>query len=228
MARAPISRGTCLFCGLETGKNMMTRHLQSCTARKARSEQAALNGKPETLHHLRVEDAYDKSFWLHLEVRGSTILEDLDAYLREIWLECCDHLSDFRTSQYGGKEFSMDSKVDEVFKPKETITHIYDYGTSSITLLTSLGQTSGVALNEHPLSLMARNLRPEATCMECDQPATHFCDVCVYENGVDGLLCAKHVVDHPHNNEEEGPIELVNSPRLGMCGYYGPAEPPYV
>lgn len=30
----------------------------------------------------------------------------------------------------------------------------------------------------------------------------------------------------PHDDYGE-PIELVNSPRLGMCGYTGPADPPY-
>jgi hypothetical protein len=47
---------------------------------------------------------------------------------------------------------------------------------------------------------------------------------CVYDFGEDVFLCDEHLKDHEH---EEGPIALVNSPRLGMCGYTGPAEPPY-
>jgi len=31
---------------------------------------------------------------------------------------------------------------------------------------------------------------------------------------------------HPHEEYGE-PIEIVNSPRLGLCGYTGPADPPY-
>jgi hypothetical protein len=227
MARSPISRGTCLYCGHETSKNMITKHLQSCPARKERREQAALQGQPENLYHLRVEDAYDKRFWLHLEVRGSTRLKQIDAYLRDIWLECCGHLSAFRPSLYGGEEFNMRRKVDSLFEPGQTITHIYDFGTSSVTTLTSLAKSTGVALNTHPLSLMARNLMPEAICMECDQPATHFCMACLYEDEGEGLLCDEHLADHPHT-DEDSPVALANSPRLGMCGYGGPAEPPYV
>jgi hypothetical protein len=42
----------------------------------------------ETLWHLRVQDAYDKDFWLDLEMVGSASLDKLDKYLRAIWLEC--------------------------------------------------------------------------------------------------------------------------------------------
>jgi hypothetical protein len=45
------------------------------------------------------------------------------------------------------------------------------------------------------------------------------------ENGV-WFLCDEHVKNHPHD-EYGDPLPLVNSPRLGMCGYDGPAEPPY-
>jgi hypothetical protein len=32
--------------------------------------------------------------------------------------------------------------------------------------------------------------------------------------------------EHPHESYGE-PTLLVNSPRVGLCGYEGPAEPPY-
>jgi hypothetical protein len=43
---------------------------------------------------------------------------------------------------------------------------------------------------------------------------------------MNGTACEKHAKEHPHENYGE-PIPLVNSPRLGMCGYDGPAAPPY-
>jgi hypothetical protein len=48
----------------------------------------------------------------------------------------------------------------------------------------------------------------------------------MYEDESAGTLCAAHIKRHPHKNYGD-PIPLVNSPRLGMCGYTGPAEPPY-
>jgi hypothetical protein len=41
-----------------------------------------------------------------------------------------------------------------------------------------------------------------------------------------GTLCDEHARNHPHDNYGE-PTPLVNSPRVGLCGYDGPAEPPY-
>ena len=42
-----------------------------------------------------MQDKWSGSYWLHLEIRGNDTLKDLDYYLREIWLECCGHLSSF-------------------------------------------------------------------------------------------------------------------------------------
>jgi hypothetical protein len=74
--------------------------------------------------------------------------------------------------------------------------------------------------------LMARNEMPAAQCMLCEQPATFLCEECVIEDETSGLLCEQHAAKHPHTNYGD-PVRLVNSPRVGMCGYEGPAEPPY-
>jgi len=34
-------------------------------------------------------------YWMHLEVPTTITLADLDGFLRDIWLECCGHLSSF-------------------------------------------------------------------------------------------------------------------------------------
>jgi len=87
-----------------------------------------------------------------------------------------------------------------------------------------LSAAQGKPANKRPISLLARNQMPEGTCQECDQKANWLCLECLYEEGKSGYLCDEHVENHEH---EEGPVALVNSPRLGMCGYNGPAEPPY-
>ena len=106
------------------------------------------------------------------------------------------------------------------------MTHIYDFGTSSETLIKVVGVREGNPLSRYPIALMARNDPPEVTCMECDQPASWLCTECLYDLGETGMLCDEHVEGHPHDDYGE-PMPLVNSPRVGMCGYTGPAEPPY-
>lgn len=73
---------------------------------------------------------------------------------------------------------------------------------------------------------MARNNQPIVDCMECGKPATYLCMECMIEEDEAGTLCDQHAEDHPHEDYGE-PMPIVNSPRVGMCGYTGPAEPPY-
>lgn len=227
MPRGKGSRGQCAFCGYETTKGSMAKHLAACPQRRAQIASAEqTNRKPGTLYHLRMHDADDRDFWLDVEVRGSATLNDIDAYLRSIWLECCGHLSQFSIGGWRGAEIAKSRRVDVVLQPDVELTHIYDFGTSSETRIKAIGHRTGVPLSARPMVRMARNVMPEATCIECGQPASHLCTECLIEDQVSGTLCAQHAHTHPHEDYGE-PIELVNSPRFGKCGYTGPAEPPY-
>lgn len=221
------SRGLCGFCGYETTKGSMARHLRACPIRQTLIGAAQKAGrKPEILYYLRAQDAYNNGFWLDLEVRGSATLQDIDSYLRATWLECCGHLSQFSIGGWQGREIDKSRRVDVVFQAGVELTHIYDFGTSSITLIKTVGQRTGAPLSKHAIYLMARNVMPQFSCIACGQPATHLCMECLIEEQVWGALCAEHASTHEHDTYGE-PAVLVNSPRLGMCGYSGPANPPY-
>ena len=62
--------------------------------------------------------------------------------------------------------------------------------------------------------------------MECDAAATSLCMECVYDDQ-SGMLCGAHAENHRHDDDEEELMPVVNSPRMGVCGYTGPATPPY-
>ncbi len=221
------SQGKCAFCGKQMTKGGLARYLSACSQRQGAIRIADHKpGKAQQLYHLQVQDAWKHDFWLHLEMNGRAILDDLDHYLRAIWLECCDHLSQFSVGGWSGEEIPKKTRATQVFKPGLELTHIYDFGTSSETLIKVVGEREGKPLIVHPITLMARNNAPEAYCVECKQPASWLCLECMYERDEPGTLCDQHAEAHPHTDYGE-PIPWVNSPRLGMCGYDGPAEPPY-
>ena len=229
MSRKPQSHGKCQYCGEETAKSGMTKHLVKCEKRAQTIQTADAGKQPEeTLWHLRVQDVYGKEFWLDLEMRGSGTLEKLDAYLRAIWLECCGHLSQFTVGGWGGHDVAKSRKADDVFSRETSLLHLYDFGTTSETEIRVVDARKGRAATKHPIALMARNNMPERTCKECGIPAAYLCMECLSEGDMDEnpYLCEEHAEEHPHLNYGE-PSPLVNSPRLGMCGYEGPAEPPY-
>ena len=226
MPRTSESRGTCFFCGEKIIKRIASKHLEKCPKRLESIQVADASGRPaETIWHLRVQGTEARDYWLDLEMIGSASLNILDLYLRTIWLECCDHLSDFRIGSWGGMPIRKTRKADAVFMDGLVLRHRYDFGTTSRTDIWVVGSRLGSPLTKHPIYLMARNQQLEELCEECGQPAGWLCLEC-RDDQKTGYLCSEHVEGHPHDNYGE-PMPIPNSPRMGMCGYSGPAIPPY-
>ena len=205
----------------------MARHLSACPRRiEAAMAADEKPGDDTQLYHLQARDTWRGDYWLDLEVRGSATLKQLDRYLRAIWLECCGHLSQFSIGGWLGGEIGMTRRIDRALAPDVELTHIYDFGTETVTLVRGVDARVGKPTTRHPIALMARNNPPDDKCMECDQPASWLCIECIYEDDTSGTLCANHVESHPHGDYGD-PLPVVNSPRQGSCGYDGPALPPY-
>lgn len=100
-AQAKItSNGTCNFCHGEFDKSKMTQHLKYCKQRAAMIKQAdAGSEEKERIFHILVEGKYLPMYWMHLEMPAQATLLNLDNFLRAIWVECCDHLSEFRVGK---------------------------------------------------------------------------------------------------------------------------------
>ena len=227
MARRKQSRGPCAYCGREMSRSGMSKHLAACPERQQAIEQADnARGKKQDLYHLAVRDAGSGEYWLHLEVNGSAKVADLDHYFRAIWLECCGHLSMFSVGGWGSDEIRKSTRIDRACRLGSELTHIHDFGTESVTLIRYVGMREGKPLTSHPIALMARNNPPPYACKECDQLATVLCIECMVEHEEPGLLCDEHAKVHACESYGD-PMPLVNSPRIGMCGYTGPADPPY-
>ncbi len=233
MAKKQQTKGQCVFCREWFSSSGMTKHLKACEDRERVIDRAdrSKTGTAKKNFHVRVEPLHEGSwYWLHLEVAGSAKLAELDQYLRAIWLECCNHLSVFleRSPGEGGgeeSEISMDRQVITLFEPDVEIVHIYDFGTESVTRIRVIEERKGKSLTKYPVYLMARNDPPPERCQECGKQAEWLCMECVIEEDRTGALCAADADAHGH--DEYPYLPVVNSPRVGMCGYTGPAEPPY-
>lgn len=223
------SYGTCALCGKHTSKAAMTRHLASCPA----DHEVAPRGRPSRLFRLRVEDAYSPLFWLDLEIKARATLDELDDFLRGIWLECCGHLSAFdiggvsysvspSVGMFGGfaDDRSMDVKLGDVLSAGTVFHHTYDFGTSTELKLRVVDEREG-RIGREPLRVLSRNDPPVWSCEVCGEPATQICGMCMYETE-NPFYCEDHAEDHGCE-ETEMLLPVVNSPRMGMCGYTGPA-----
>jgi hypothetical protein len=155
-------------------------------------------------------------FWLDIAVGLTAKLKDLDGLLRRVWLECCGHLSEF----YRGPRDKVPKNrtIDEVLgTPGTRVGYVYDFGSSTELLVSHVGLVEAASVKK--VQVVARNEAPLWPCEVCGQPATTLCAECA---GVDGgFYCATHASKHPCGEEMLRPV--VNSPRMGVCGYTGEA-----
>jgi len=201
---ADISKGNCFICGVKLSKTAMKNHILKTHNNPTDNE---------TCYLLKIEGAYDKNFWLFLDVALDKSLSSLDSFLRKIWLECCGHMSAFRSNRGDvGKARKIAS-----LSIGEKIMHEYDFGTTTETLITVMGETRRPKQRE-AARLLARNVPPAFICADCGEPADLICLECMYDD-TNPFFCENCVEKHEEIHEMFLPA--VNSPRMGECGYDG-------
>lgn len=220
------SQGKCGFCNATFNKAAMSKHLASCKQRNVESETLPAKRMSQKIKilHLVVEGRYSPEYWMHLSAPAHATLEDLDHFLRNIWLECCGHLSAFtiegtaysRSPMGEYEEKNMYVALGKVLGVRMKFYYEYDFGTSTDLTLKVVSEREGGAKDES-IQLLARNEAPLIKCMECEEAASQVCSQCVYSG--EGWLCDKCAGEHECGEEMFLPV--VNSPRVGMCAYTG-------
>lgn len=225
--------GKCFYCGNTYTKAGMSRHLKACQARK--DANATEEGKAFRLLHIQAWGSYAPGFWLHLETAAKTTLADLDDFFRAIWMECCGHLSQFIIDDvyYSGspsRDFGFSLGVEEkdirtplwkAARPGDEFQYEYDFGTTTPVKLKVMDEREGVP-PEESINVMARNYLPNIPCEVCDQPAEHL----LTWEYPPTPYCQEHAEEH--DNWPDGFLPVVNSPRIGDCGYTGPRNDNYI
>lgn len=221
--------GTCFVCGNTYSGSGMTRHLKSCLSKAERHDDDSgllIRASGEWAPH-----------WLYLLAPTEGTLADLDAFLRRIWLECCNHLSQFAIDDtrydsgggspsfgpFGSSSESMAIQLGNVVSDGTEFDYTYDFGSSTPLSLKCYGDLPWPAADAMareperpgPQSVwgLARNEPPALECDVCGEPADQICSNC------GGLVCDGHRDEH--DCEYSMFLPTVNSPRMGVCGYTG-------
>ena len=218
------SRGKCYLCGTMADRAAMTRHLSACT-QPMDSRLSPVSGKQSSgpSFHLVIQGSDAKAYWMHVLVPITAPLSKLDHFLRNIWLECCGHLSAFEIAgnRYASApmdgEMSMRVSLSRVLEEGMKCFYEYDYG-STTALMLKVVALRNEGTPKGAVQLLARNEAPQISCQRCGtQPATQICTECAW-NG-EGWLCSACAIAHECGDEMCLPV--VNSPRVGVCGYTG-------
>jgi len=199
--------GKCLFCGEISAKADINKHLSTHLSELSKSGQA---GKS----FLVQVTAEPIPHFLNLWIDGEAEMETIDKFLRDIWLDCCGHLSEFE-GNVGAK------KAGSVFKKGKQLSYEYDFGSPTRLFLTVVDEYPVKA--DKKIVLLSRNEPIDLMCSTCKKaPAIQICSVCQYEQYA--LFCNKCAPKHAKKCEDfadYAAMPVVNSPRMGVCGYTG-------
>ncbi len=197
-------KGNCYLCGRTYAKAAFKRHILSGHLYQEADAQDCVV--------LKVESTEDKNYWLYLDLSITSTLKSLDEFLREIWLECCGHLSAFYSRDYG--EIGKSSKISS-FPEGSVLLYEYDFGDTTSLKITVVAHASRPKQRK-AVRLLGRNEPYPFTCGKCGKPADMICCECMWEDE-NPLLCDACAKAHEH----EQMLPITNSPRMGVCGYCG-------
>jgi hypothetical protein len=200
------SEGECLYCKEKLLKAGINRHLQKHLTDKVK------DGRPGKSFLLKVESNPrwgDSPYFLSLWADGEAAVNDIDDFLRRIWLECCGHMSSFtnpKNKQKGGglwdifeaQELLMKGKKKDYEKMMEEANGEipmsykaktafskgmkieYEYDFGSTTELQLTVVAEYPVKADKPIVLLSRNEPLEILCDTCGkEPAITVCSACM-------------------------------------------------
>jgi hypothetical protein len=194
----------------------------------------------ECSYHIKVENdprCGKSPYFLNLWISDKAKFADIDNFLRDIWLECCGHMSSFtdvETNKRNKRSFNffdfdekndaeidMSKKVSKICYEKQKIEYEYDFGSTTTLLLTVVAILP--IKTTQKIILLSRNEPLEILCESCKKvPATTMCTVHGWDD--DHLFCAKCEKKHAKvcdDFDDYAAMPVVNSPRMGECAYEG-------
>lgn len=211
MSKKIKSEGHCVYCNKIYSKGGLSRHLST---HLKKLEQAPPK-KTSLAYHIRVEAG---PFFLQLLMNGNKPLKNLDSFLRQIWLECCGHLSEFFFGRY--EEVSKSTLAKQVFSKGVIMGYIYDWGSSTELKIQVINEYS-IPMKESIL-LLSRNEPFSIPCDSCgESPVVSTCTIHGWDE--DSSFCQACAEKHEKSCEDAdyAMVDLCNSPRAGVCGYTG-------
>ena len=228
VAQQPQTSGQCRLCGKSFTRSGMQRHVRACRGKLGGT------GAPDTLL-LALQDRYLSSYWLIVEARAAATWYDLDAFLRRIWVECCGHLSCFQQAgttfvydmdgadEWAWNARSMAAPIAGTLTVGSRFSYEYDFGTTTELVGRALDLVPGAARGP-AIEVLARNDPPVHPCVECGANATTLCALCYQWAGDPCWYCDACSDRHRCSDPDGGYfLSVLNSPRVGLCGYGGTA-----
>ncbi|MCB2288569.1 SEC-C domain-containing protein [Clostridium sp. CS001] len=219
-------KGKCYYCNEELSERTIKRHVKGCKVRKENIEKDMANSKETKKQYvLSIVPQYDsKEYCLYIAIDIESTLRNLDSFLRDIWLECCGHLSSFIIDdvsydslideEYFEINETMDFKLSQVISVGDKFRYDYDFG-STTTLKLEVVEEYVTGENHSQIEILARNEEIQNFCSNCNKKAEYF------NYGEEKFFCEDCIDEDEDDYDLVHISEYTNSPRDGVCGYEG-------
>lgn len=215
------STGECQLCGVELEPTAMTKHLAECLE-QYRMEVGPAEERTNRGYQIAFQVTRAPMYWIHLHARSDAILAQIDALLRDLWMEDRQKESRFRIGRNvysserpaeptpGNLKGDLSIPLEEIVENDVPFTYTYDMEQTT--------EVEGRVVDrryilpdqpETPVRLLARNTPPSLPCA-CGSDATWICSAC-FDRGDGGLLC--EACAEEHSCPEKHLSELSNTPR---------------
>lgn len=209
-------KAKCYYCNKELTEKTIKKHMKNCSEMIKSIDEKIINDRKQIDQFIiSIKPKYaGNEYCIYLSISGILGLIHIDQFIRNIWVECCGHLSGFKIKGEYYQNDEMNIQLNDILNIDEKFEYEYDFG-STTHLILEVVDIIKVPSNFSQIEIIARNDEVKHQCEICGTEARYF----NYES--DRWECENCVDDDGDMIVE---FDYCNSPRDGVCGYEGHKE----
>lgn len=215
-------QGRCYYCDKKLTERTIKRHMKNCSEMKKVIESKIKESKNvRDQFIISIKDKCNSNVYcIYVSIDASLQLHHLDRFIRDIWVECCGHISSFFIdgdlyNDNSDKKYQMNVYLKDILSANKKFEYQYDFGSTTYLVL-EVVDIIKVSKDFTQIEIIARNDELKHKCQSCKNEAQY------YNFNEDSWYCENCIEDDEVCEFEE--IDYSNSPRDGVCGYAGSKE----
>ena len=205
-----MSKINCKFCNKKFGINAIVDHLSICISNCVNNKSGYL------IEFISIGDITNKSYQMFAIFGTKCKFSHIDMFLRNMWCECCNHISTIAVFEEVNKNQTHKSvKFNTLISKYENANqfiYCYDMGSTTNIYFRIIEKLDGINKNTD-IELLYRNEPFKIKCnnyKKCKGFSMYVFDENMFCNE-----CKNNI----NEEKQEFILKLSNSPRTGICDY---------
>lgn len=155
-------KARCYYCNKELTERTIKRHMKNCAEMKECIDRELKQSKSRRKQYiLAIKDEYSKKYCIYISIDAALQLCHLDQFIRDVWVECCGHLSEFTIdgdNYHDNRDgnYEMNVRLNEVLYIGQKFEYVYDFGSSTYLTLEVIDEID-VSKKHSQIEIIARN-----------------------------------------------------------------------